>query len=32
MLRLKSDLVPALIASPTACSKNFDLRWYDDAR
>ena len=31
MLRLMSDLVPALLAAATACSKNFDLRWYPDA-
>src|SRR5689334_21808495 len=31
MLRLKSDLVPALIASRDGQLKNFDLRWSDDA-
>ena len=31
MLRLKSDLVPALIASADGMLKNFDLRWTDDA-
>ncbi len=31
MLRLMSDLVPALIASRDGQLKNFDLRWYDDA-
>jgi len=31
MLRLMSDLVPALIASADGMLKNFDLRWYDDA-
>jgi phosphoribosylamine--glycine ligase len=30
MLRLMSDLVPALIASRDGQLKNFDLRWYDD--
>jgi phosphoribosylamine---glycine ligase len=30
MLRLKSDLVPALLASRDGMLKNFDLRWYDD--
>jgi phosphoribosylamine--glycine ligase len=30
MLRLMSDLVPALIASADGQLKNFDLRWYDD--
>jgi phosphoribosylamine---glycine ligase len=31
MLRLKSDLVPALLASRDGVLKSFDLRWYDDA-
>jgi len=31
MLRLMSDLVPALIASRDGQLKNFDLRWYHDA-
>ena len=31
MLRLMSDLVPALIASRDGQLKNFDLRWYPDA-
>ncbi|TDQ81051.1 phosphoribosylamine--glycine ligase [Dongia mobilis] len=31
MLRLKSDLVPALIAARDGTLKNFDLRWFDDA-
>src|SRR4051794_15794599 len=31
MLRLMSDLVPALIASRDGQLKNFDLRWYDEA-
>ena len=31
MLRLMSDLVPALIASCDGMLKNFDLRWYPDA-
>jgi phosphoribosylamine--glycine ligase len=30
MLRLKSDLVPALLASRDGMLKNFDLRWNDD--
>jgi phosphoribosylamine--glycine ligase len=30
MLRLKSDLVPALLASRDGMLKNFDLRWYDE--
>jgi phosphoribosylamine---glycine ligase len=30
MLRLKSDLVPALIAARDGMLRNFDLRWYDD--
>ncbi len=31
MLRLMSDLVPALIASRDGQLRNFDLRWYGDA-
>jgi len=31
MLRLMSDLVPALIAACDGMLKNFDLRWYDEA-
>src|SRR5438270_10221446 len=31
MLRLMSDLVPALIASRDGQLRSFDLRWYDDA-
>jgi len=31
MLRLMSDLVPALIASRDGQLRNFDLRWYPDA-
>jgi phosphoribosylamine--glycine ligase len=31
MLRLMSDVVPALIASRDGQLKNFDLRWYDEA-
>ena len=31
MLRLMSDLVPALVASRDGVLKSFDLRWYDDA-
>ena len=31
MTRLKSDLLPALIASVDGQLKNFDLRWHDDA-
>jgi phosphoribosylamine---glycine ligase len=31
MLRLKSDLVPALLAACDGMLKSFDLRWYDDA-
>jgi phosphoribosylamine--glycine ligase len=31
MLRLLSDLVPAMIASCDGQLKNFDLRWYPDA-
>jgi phosphoribosylamine--glycine ligase len=30
MLRLMSDLVPALMASRDGVLKNFDLRWYQD--
>jgi phosphoribosylamine---glycine ligase len=30
MLRLKSDLVPALLASCDGMLKSFDLRWYED--
>jgi phosphoribosylamine---glycine ligase len=30
MLRLKSDLVPALLASRDGMLKSFDLRWYTD--
>jgi phosphoribosylamine--glycine ligase len=30
MLRLKSDLVPALVASRDGMLRSFDLRWYDD--
>jgi phosphoribosylamine--glycine ligase len=30
MLRLMSDLVPALMASRDGMLKNFDLRWYGD--
>jgi phosphoribosylamine--glycine ligase len=30
MLRLKSDLVPALVAACDGVLKNFDLRWHDD--
>jgi phosphoribosylamine--glycine ligase len=30
MLRLKSDLVPALIAARDGVLKNFDLRWHQD--
>ena len=30
MLRLKSDLVPALIAARDGVLKNFDLRWYPE--
>jgi phosphoribosylamine--glycine ligase len=30
MLRLMSDLVPALIAARDGMLKTFDLRWYDD--
>jgi phosphoribosylamine---glycine ligase len=31
MLRLMSDLVPALLAARDGVLKNFDLRWYPDA-
>ena len=31
MLRLMSDLVPALVASRDGQLKHFDLRWYDEA-
>ncbi|GIK81640.1 MAG: phosphoribosylamine--glycine ligase [Alphaproteobacteria bacterium] len=31
MLRLMSDLVPALVAACDGMLKNFDLRWYPDA-
>jgi phosphoribosylamine--glycine ligase len=31
MLRLKSDLVPALLAARDGVLKSFDLRWSDDA-
>jgi phosphoribosylamine---glycine ligase len=31
MLRLASDLVPALVAACDGVLKNFDLRWHDDA-
>jgi len=31
MLRMMSDLLPALIAARDGQLKNFDLRWYDDA-
>ena len=31
MLRLMSDLVPALVASRDGQLKTFDLRWYDEA-
>jgi phosphoribosylamine--glycine ligase len=31
MLRMMSDLLPALIASRDGQLKNFDLRWYNDA-
>ncbi len=31
MLRLKSDLVPALVAARDGMLKSFDLRWSDDA-
>jgi phosphoribosylamine---glycine ligase len=31
MLRLMSDLVPALLASADGVLRNFDLRWFPDA-
>jgi phosphoribosylamine--glycine ligase len=31
MMRLKSDLLPALIAAVDGQLKNFDLRWHDEA-
>ena len=31
MLRLKSDLLPALIATADGVLETFDLRWHDDA-
>jgi phosphoribosylamine---glycine ligase len=31
MMRLKSDLLPALIATADGVLKTFDLRWHDDA-
>src|SRR6201999_3135425 len=31
MLRMMSDIVPALLASCDGQLKNFDLRWYDEA-
>jgi phosphoribosylamine---glycine ligase len=31
MMRLKSDLLPALVATADGVLKNFDLRWHDDA-
>ena len=31
MMRLKSDLLPGLIASTEGGLKHFDLRWHDDA-
>jgi len=31
MLRLMSDLVPALVAASDGMLKNFDLRWYPDS-
>ena len=31
MLRMMSDIVPALLASADGQLKNFDLRWFDDA-
>jgi phosphoribosylamine--glycine ligase len=31
MLRLMSDLLPALLAASDGVLKNFDLRWHDDA-
>ncbi len=30
MLRLMSDIVPALLACADGQLKNFDLRWFDD--
>ena len=30
MMRLKSDLLPALIAAADGVLQNFDLRWYDE--
>ena len=31
LVRLKSDLLPALLASRDGMLRNFDLRWHDDA-
>jgi phosphoribosylamine---glycine ligase len=31
MMRLKSDLLPALVATADGVIKTFDLRWHDDA-
>jgi phosphoribosylamine---glycine ligase len=31
MMRLKSDLLPALVATADGVLKNFDLRWHDDS-
>ena len=31
MMRLKSDLLPALLATADGVLKTFDLRWHDDA-
>ena len=31
MLRLKSDILPALVAAADGVLRNFDLRWHDDA-
>jgi phosphoribosylamine--glycine ligase len=31
MMRLKSDLLPALLATADGVLKSFDLRWHDDA-
>ncbi len=31
MLRLKSDLLPALVATADGVLEHFDLRWHDDA-
>ncbi len=31
MLRMKSDLVPALVAARDGMLRSFDLRWHDDA-